>query len=52
MAPHGAAARGLVLLEEMGEMIGATFVLWGTCELFRAHGIRLLVDESRADRAS
>ena len=47
--PHGPAARALVLLEEMGEMIGATFILWGACELLRSHGVRLLVDDRPAD---
>ena len=45
---HGTAARALVLLEEVGEMIGATIMLWGACGLMRSHGVRLLVD----DRAS
>ena len=45
---HGTGARALVLLEEVGEMIGATIMLWGACGLMRSHGVRLLVD----DRAS
>ena len=44
--PHGAAARGLVLLEEMGEMLGATVILWGVCELLRGHGVRLMATDA------
>ena len=51
VTPQGAAARALVLAEEMGEMIGATFVLWGAIELLRSHGLRLMVDETRGERA-
>jgi hypothetical protein len=43
--PHGIGARGLVMLEEVGEMIGATIMLWGVCGLMRAHGVRLLVTD-------
>jgi hypothetical protein len=32
---------GMVLLEETGEMIGATLLLWATYELARSHGFRL-----------
>ena len=46
--PHGIGARALVLLEEVGEMIGATIMLWGTCELLRSHGMRLLVTDDSA----
>jgi hypothetical protein len=43
--PHGTAARLLILAEEMGEMLGATTMLWGVCELMRSHGLRLLVKD-------
>ncbi|MEA2736498.1 MAG: hypothetical protein QOE14_2949 [Humisphaera sp.] len=40
---HGTAARALVLLEEVGEMLGATIILWGVCDLIRAHGVRMFI---------
>ena len=43
VAPHGAGARALVLLEEMGEMLGATTMLWGVCELIHSHGVRMFL---------
>ena len=50
--PQGTAARLLILAEEMGEMLGATTMLWGVCELMRSHGLRLLVsDHGDADDA-
>ena len=49
--PGTTAARLLVLLEETGEMTGATVMLWGVLELIRSHGVRLLVvhDDENAD---
>ena len=41
--PHAAGARALVLLEELGEMLGATMMLWGVMELAAAHGVRMFV---------
>jgi hypothetical protein len=45
VAREGTAARVLVLLEELGEMAGATVMLWGVCELLRSHGMRLVVSD-------
>jgi len=42
VTPGGTAARILVLLEETGEMTGATVMLWGVLELMRSHGVRLM----------
>ena len=50
--PHGAAARALVLLEEMGEMLGATMILWGVWELIRSHGVRLFVAPAAEDETA
>ena len=46
--PHGIGARALVLLEEVGEMLGATVMLWGTCDLICSHGVRLLITDDSA----
>jgi hypothetical protein len=36
-------ARGqLVLVEETGEMLGSTLLLWGTIELLHSHGVRVV----------
>ena len=48
--PHGFGARALVLLEECGEMIGGTIMLWGVCALMRSHGVRLLVTDEAPPR--
>lgn len=40
-----ALARAEVMLEEVGEMIGATIMLWAAIELARSHGVRLIVTE-------
>jgi hypothetical protein len=46
-------ARGhLVLVEETGEMLGATLMLWGTIELLRSHGVRLIKDSGAAASAT
>jgi hypothetical protein len=50
--PHGAAARALVLVEEIGEMIGATTMLWAVLDLLSAHGLRLMVTTEEPRRAS
>lgn len=52
VVPQGTGARALVLLEEMGEMLGATMMLWGVYELMRSHGVRLLVSENDETRVS
>ena len=49
VAPQGTAARALVLLEEMGEMFGATMMLWGVWELTHSHGVRLFVNDQHDD---
>jgi hypothetical protein len=49
VTPGGTAARVLVLLEELGEMIGATTILWGVLELMRSHGVRLLAQDDPDD---
>jgi hypothetical protein len=49
VVPQGTGARVLVLLEEMGEMLGATTMLWGVCELMRSHGMRLLAHVEEDD---
>jgi hypothetical protein len=40
-----ALARAEVILEEVGEMAGATIMLWAAYELARSHGVRLLAIE-------
>src|SRR5688572_2980224 len=45
VVPQGTAARALVLMEEMGEMFGATMMLWGVWELMRSHGVRWFVSD-------
>jgi len=52
VVPHGTGARILVVLEEIGEMTGATIMLWGVCDLIRTHGIRLFVSENADDAAA
>jgi hypothetical protein len=42
VAAQTTAARVLILLEEVGEMLGATVMLWAVCDLVRSHGVRLL----------
>jgi hypothetical protein len=48
VTPGGTASRIVVLLEETGEMLGATVMLWGVLELLRSHGVRLLTDDEDA----
>jgi hypothetical protein len=45
VTPQGTGSRVLVLLEETGEMLGATTMLWAVYELMRSHGTRLLVTD-------
>ena len=52
VVPQGTGARVLVLLEEVGEMIGATVMLWGVLELMKSHGIRLLSHDDHATNAT
>ncbi|MFN2432826.1 MAG: hypothetical protein ABR599_08465 [Gemmatimonadota bacterium] len=33
-----------IVLEELGEMAGATTLLWATWELARSHGVRLVTE--------
>lgn len=48
VTPQGTGARALVLLEELGEMLGATMMLWASLDLLRAHGVRLFVENHRS----
>lgn len=41
--PGTTAARVQVLFEELGEMVGATVLLWATMELMASHGVTLMV---------
>ena len=50
--PESTGARVLVLLEEVGEMAGATVILWGVCDLMKSHGMRLLSDDGHAAPAA
>ena len=52
VTPHAAAARALVLIEEVGEMMGATTMLWAVLDLLRSHGVRLMVTTVEPRRAT
>lgn len=46
VAPSSPAHLILIFIEEMGELLAASLVLWGLHDLLAAHGIRLICDDS------
>jgi hypothetical protein len=48
VTPQGTAARGLIMLEEVGEMAGATIMLWAVVDFLASYGMRLIAIEERS----
>jgi hypothetical protein len=50
--PYTHLSRLAVMLEEVGEMIGGTMILWATLELLRSHGVRLVYAPAQTEAGS